>query len=312
MSRPHAVRSWTWGMVMMGVLASCQPEQAAVAARTGSLGGPSDAGIVPRESGFLEVNGLRIWHEIYGEGEPLVLLHGGLMAIPDMMPMIVPLARTRRVIALELQGHGRTADTDRPIALGTLGDDVAAVIEALGLEEADVAGYSFGADAALRAAIQHPDKVRRLVVISTAFAKNGWYPLAQEGMSAVGSGIAESLSSAHVGKLAASWPEPERFPKFLDKFGKMMAEDYDWEAEVAKLSMPVLLAYADHDSVSQQHIAAFYALLGGGIEEPGWENTKFTNVRLAVVPGYSHYDLTMAPELPGLVDKFLADPRLSR
>jgi pimeloyl-ACP methyl ester carboxylesterase len=266
----------------------------------------------PCSKGYLDVNGLQLYHEIYGESRgdeaPLVLLHGGLMTIPEMQPWIEPLAKTRKVVALELQGHGRTADTDRPLALSTIGDDVAEVIDQLELGQADVAGYSFGADVALRTAIQHPDKVRRLVVISTPYALRGWYPEAQKGMADVDASLAEALKDTPTAKFAAAWPQPERFPKLLDKMGDMMGESYDWGEDVKKLPMPVLLVYADHDSVSQQHIADFYALLGGGITEPGWQNTKFTRARLAIIPGYSHYNFISSPEVAYTVAKYLRDP----
>ena len=257
--------------------------------------------------GFLKVNGAQVWHEVYGEGAPLVVLHGGLMTIPEMTNWIEPLAKTRKIIALELQGHGRTPDTERPLALKTLGDDVAGVIDALGLGQADVLGYSFGADAGLRAAIQHPNKVRRLVVVSTGFAKRGWYLEAQQGMAAVGASLAPALKDTQTAKFASQWPEPDRFPKFLDKMGKMMSEDYDWSDEVKKLPMPVLLVFADHDSLSQQHVSDFFALLGGGLTEPGWQNTKFTRARLAVIPGYSHYNLITSSEVALTAAKFLSD-----
>lgn len=121
----------------------------------------------PVSSGYADVNGIRLYHETYGAGEPLVLLHGGLMTIPEMAPLVQALADGRRVVAVELQGHGRTADTDRPLRLETMGDDVAALIERLGLGRADVVGYSLGGDVALRTAIPHSDRMRRLVVLST-------------------------------------------------------------------------------------------------------------------------------------------------
>jgi pimeloyl-ACP methyl ester carboxylesterase len=266
--------------------------------------------IKPTSTGFLKVNGIELWHEIYGEGQPLVLLHGGLMTIPEMAPLIEPLAKHRRVIALELQGHGRSPDTDRPLALKTCGDDVGAVIDALGLKQADVAGYSFGAEVALRAAIQHPNKVRRLIVISTPFAKRGWYRKAQEGMATVNASLAAAMKDTPAGQFAQRWPKPERFGQFLDKMGEMLVEDYDWKREVEALRMPVMLIYADHDSVSTAHIAEFFALLGGGISEPGWEKTQFTNARLAIIPGYSHYDFMTSTEIPPLMEKFLAAPKI--
>jgi pimeloyl-ACP methyl ester carboxylesterase len=264
----------------------------------------------PVSSGFIELKGVRLWHEVYGKGEPLVMLHGGLRTIPDQVTWIGPLSKQRKVIALELQGHGRSVDTDRPMTLETMGDDVAAVIAALGMKQADVVGHSFGAASALRAAIQHPTAVRKLIVISSVFAKQGWYPETREGMAAVNGSLAESLKQIPQGKFAAEWPQPDRFPKFLDKFGKMMGQDYDWSKEIPKLPMPVQLIFADHDSITQKHIAEFFALLGGGISEPGWQNTKFTRARLAVVPGYSHFDFDTSTEVPGIIEKFLSDQRL--
>ena len=262
----------------------------------------------PASSAYADVNGIKLYHEIYGAGEPLVLIHGGLTTIGEMQGWVQPLAQTRQVIALEMQGHGRTADTDRPMTLETMGDDIAALLDYLKIPKADVVGHSFGGASALRAAIQHPDKVRRLVVISSPYARSGWYPEAQEGMSQVGAAMAENMMQTPTGKLSQHWPEPQRFPQFLDKMGKMLGEDYDWSADVAKLPMPVLLVFTDNDSVSQKHIAEFFALLGGGVKEPGWQNTQLSTSRLAIVPGYSHYNFITSPEVPQIIGKFLADP----
>jgi len=264
--------------------------------------------IQPSKSGHADVNGVRLYHEVYGAGEPLVLLHGGLTTIPEMAPLLAPLAEQRQVIAPELQGHGRTADTDRPLRLATLGDDVAALIEHLGFEKADVVGFSMGGGVALRTAFQHPDRVRRLVLLSTPFAFSGWYPEVQVGIAQTDSKLAEQLMETPTGIASRSWPQPKRFPQFLDKLGAMMAEDYDWSAEIRRLQMPVMLVYADHDAISTRHIAEFFALLGGGLRDPGWENTTLTSARLAIVPGYSHYNFHTAPELGPLIGKFLADP----
>jgi pimeloyl-ACP methyl ester carboxylesterase len=262
----------------------------------------------PTSSGYADVNGIKLYHEIYGQGEPLVLIHGGLTTIGEMQGWVQPLAQTRQVIAVEMQGHGRTADTDRPMSFATMGDDIAALLSYLKITKADFVGHSFGGASAIRGAIRHPDKVRRLVVISSPYARSGWYPETQKGMSQVGAGMAENMMQTPTGKLSKQWPEPQRFPHFLDKMGKMMSEDYDWSAEIAKLPMPVLLVFADNDSVSQKHIAEFFALLGGGVKEPGWLNTQLSKSRLAVVPGYSHYNFISSPEVPQIIGKFLADP----
>src|SRR5580658_5142919 len=120
--------------------------------------------------------------------------------------------------------------------------------------------------------------------------------------------MAENMMQTPTGKFSKQWPDPGRFPQFLDKMGNMISEDYDLSADIAKLLMAVLLVFADNDSVSQKHIAEFFALLGGGVKEPGWLNTQLSNSRLAVLPGYSHYNFITSPEVPQIVGKFLADP----
>jgi pimeloyl-ACP methyl ester carboxylesterase len=211
--------------------------------------------------GYADINNIRLYHEIYGQGEPLVLIHGGLMTIGEMEEWVHPLAKTRRVIAVEMQGHGRTADTDRPMSFATMGDDIAALLDHLKIPKADLVGHSFGGATAVRAAIQHPDKVRRLVVISSPYARSGWYPEAQEGMGRISASMAENMMQTPTGQLSQEWSEPQRFPQFLDKMGRMMSEDYDWSADIAKLPIPVLLVFADNDSISQRHVAQFFALL---------------------------------------------------
>src|SRR5438309_546886 len=266
------------------------------------------APLAPASSGYADVNGIKFYHEIYGRGDPLVLLHGGLMTIGEMSTLLEPLAKTRKVIAVELQGHGRTADTDRPISFETMGDDIAALLNQLNISKADIVGLSLGAAVGLRTAIQHPEKVRRLVVISGPYAKSGWYPETQEGMGNISNAFAGNMMQTPTGKASEQWPEPQRFPQFLDKMGKMMGASYDWSSDVKKLPMPVMLVFADNDSVSQKHISEFFALLGGGVKEPGWQNTQLSKPRLAIVPGYSHYNFVTATELSPIIDKYLADP----
>ncbi|HEY7854838.1 MAG TPA: alpha/beta hydrolase [Terriglobales bacterium] len=262
----------------------------------------------PVTSGYAEVNGVKLYHEIHGEGEPLVLLHGGLTVIDQMRGWLQPLAATRQVIAVEMQGHGRSPDVDRPMTYPTMADDVAALLDYLAIPVADLVGHSFGGAIALRTAFQYPERVRRLVVISSPAVKSGWFPEARQGMSQVGAALAEALLQTPTGQFSRQWPEPQRFPQFLDKFGKVISADYDWSNDVAQLPMPVLLVFADNDSISQKHVAEFFALLGGGIKEPGWQNPQLSLSRLAVVPGYSHYNLQTSPEVPQIVAKFLADP----
>jgi pimeloyl-ACP methyl ester carboxylesterase len=265
----------------------------------------------PVSSGYADVNGIKLYHEVYGRGEPLVLIPGGLTTIGEIQRWVEPLAKTRQVIAVEMQGHGHTADTDRPMSFATMGDDIAGLLVHLGIPTADLAGHSLGGAAGIRTAIQHAGKVRRLVVISSPYAKSCWYPEVQQGMRGVGASMATNMVRTPTGQLSQQWPDPQRFPQFLDKMGKLLSEDYDWSAEIAQLPMPVLLVFADNDSVAQKHIAEFFALLGGGVKEPGWQNTQLSKSRLAIVPGYSHYNLLTSPEVPEIITKFLSDPLTS-
>jgi pimeloyl-ACP methyl ester carboxylesterase len=189
-----------------------------------------------------------------------------------------------------------------------MGDDIAALLDHLSIPQADVVGLSLGAAVGLRTAIQHPDKVHRLVVISSPYAKSGWYPETQKGMGQVSRAMAEKVMQTPTGLFSKQWPEPQRFPQFLDKMGRMMGGSYDWSADVRTLPMPVMLVFADNDAISQRHIAEFFALLGGGVKEPGWQNTQLSKARLAVVPGYSHYNFVSSIELAPIIDKYLADP----
>jgi pimeloyl-ACP methyl ester carboxylesterase len=189
-----------------------------------------------------------------------------------------------------------------------MGDDIAALLDVLSIPKADLVGHSFGGGSAIRAAIQHPEKVRRLVVVSAPIAKSDWFPEAQKGMGGVNAALADQMKETPTAKYAKAWKEPHRFPQFLDKVGKMLSEDYDWSADAKKLTMPVLLVYADNDSIPPKKVAEFYALLGGGLKEPGWQNTQLSQARLAIIPGYSHYNLITSSEVPQIVGKYLADP----
>jgi pimeloyl-ACP methyl ester carboxylesterase len=260
----------------------------------------------PTSSGYAEAaEGLRIYYETYGRGEPIVVLAGGLMSIRTTAQITRPLSERRQVIAIDLEGHGRTGLRVTPMSHERNGDDVAAVLRHLGIAQADVAGYSHGGDAAIWMAIQHPGMVRNLIVIATAFARDGWYPEAQEGMSAVNGSLAEQMKATPIFE---DYGHPDQFPLFLDRMGELMRKDWNWREEVRALAMPVLLIFADHDSVSMQHIAEFFALFGGGIREPGWIDPQFSRARLAIIPGYTHYNLGQGPEVARVIEGFLTQP----
>jgi pimeloyl-ACP methyl ester carboxylesterase len=268
--------------------------------------------LTPISKGYADAaEGLRVYYETFGRGEPIVVLAGGFGNTASMAQVIGPLSRERQVIGIDLEGHGRTALRKTPMSHERNGDDVAAVLGHLKIAKADVAGYSHGADAAIRMAIQHPAKVRNLIVISTAAERDGWYPEVLKGMEAVGAAQAEAMKKSPMYQrwYAPVAPHPEQFPVLLDRMGELMKKDYDWRPEIAKLRMPTLLLFADHDAVSMRHIAEFFALFDGGVRDAGWEGKpKYARARLAIVPGYTHYNFGMGPDVARVIDGYLDQP----
>jgi pimeloyl-ACP methyl ester carboxylesterase len=267
--------------------------------------------LTPTRTGYAEAaEGLRVYYEIYGKGAPIVVLHGGLMDISSMAQTIEPLSRERQVIAVDLEGHGHTALRATPMSHEKNGDDVAAVLRHLNIAQADVAGYSHGGDAAIRMAIQHPEMVRNLIVISTAAERDGWYPEVLKGMEAVNSSQATQMQQTPLyQRYVAVAPHQEQFPLLLDRMGELMKKDYDWRAEISDLRVPTLLLFADHDAVSMRHIAEFFALFDGGVRDAGWQGTpQYARARLAIVPGYTHYNFGQGPDVARVIEAYLDQP----
>lgn len=270
--------------------------------------------LTPTSTGYADAaEGLRVYYETYGQGEPIVVLPGGLMDISSMAQTIGPLSRERQVIGIDLEGHGRTALRATPMSHERNGDDIAAVLRHLKIAQADVAGYSHGGDAAIRMAIQHPERVRNLIVISTAAERDGWYPEVLKGMESVSSAHARQMQQTPLYRnYAAVAPRPEQFPVLLDRMGELMKKDYDWRTEIAALRMPTLLLFADHDAVSMRHIAEFFALFDGGVRDAGWEGTpRYARARLAIVPGYTHYNFGQGPDMARVIEAYLEQPTSS-
>ena len=255
---------------------------------------------------YAEVNGLSLYYEEHGSGQPLILLHGGY-GTGEMFGAILPLlARGRRVITVDLQGHGRTADVDRPLRFQTMGDDIAALVGHLGLAQADVMGYSLGAATAVRTAIQHPELVRRLVIVSHPARRDGWFPQSLAGFDQMGPAFAEAMKQSPIYEVYSRVaPRVEDWPVLVDKMGTLLREDYDWSAEIAKITAPVMLVYGDADSVRPAHIAEFYALLGGGLRDANWDGSARPAARLAILPSHTHYDIFSSPDLTNAVIPFL-------
>ncbi len=260
-------------------------------------------------SGYAPVHGLEMYYEVHGEGQPLVLLHGGAGSTEMFSGVIQPLSEGRQVILADLQAHGRTADIDRPLRYELMGDDVAALAEHLHLGKVDLMGYSLGAGAALRATMQHPDIVRRLVVVSTTFRRDGWYPEVRDAMSQGTPESAEAMKPSPMYQVYSRIaPRPQDWPVLFAKLADMLRRDYDWSEEVKKIKASTMLVFGDSDSVQPAHAVEFFELLGGGKEDAGWDGSKMPKARLAILPGTTHYNIFASRALLDVVLPFLNSP----
>jgi len=238
----------------------------------------------PAVGARVQVNGMQMYYEVSGAGEPLVVLHGAYMNIPSMGAIIGKLAQTHKVYALEFQGHGRTTDIERPITYQNLADDVAAFMDSVGLEKADIFGYSMGAAAGLQLAIRHPDKVNKLAAASVAYDVRGWQPAFTAFIPQMTVEMIVAMPfAADFRKLAAN---PDGFPALAAKLIALEKEPMAWEADVRKLKTPVLIITGDADVATLEHSVALFRLLGGG--GMGDMGQPLPASRLAVLPATSH------------------------
>ncbi|WP_342237501.1 alpha/beta fold hydrolase [Inquilinus sp. OTU3971] len=257
----------------------------------------------PPAGARVEVNGMQVYYEISGNGDPLVVLHGAYMNIPSMGAIIPKLAETHKVYALEFQGHGRTTDIGRPITYPALADDVAAFMDAVGLRKADVFGYSMGAAAGLQLAIRHPDKVNKLVAASVAYDAQGWQPAFREFIPqmTVEMFVGMPVFAEAYRKLAAN---PDGFPELVRKLIALEKEPMAWEAEVKALKTPMLIITGDADVATLEHSVALFRLLGGG--GMGDMGQPLPASRLAVLPATSHTAVIGQTELlVAVIEPFL-------
>ncbi|YCI03632.1 alpha/beta hydrolase [Ensifer sp. D2-11] len=250
----------------------------------------------------VKVNGMEMYYEVSGEGDPLIVLHGAYMNIPSMGTIIPKLAETHKVYAIEFQGHGRTTDIDRPITYPNLADDVAAFMDAVKIEKADVFGYSMGAAAGLQLAIRHPEKVDKLATASVAYDAEGWQPAFKAFIPQMSVEMFVNMPFAEdYRKLAAN---PDGFPELVRKLIALEKEPMAWEADVRALKTPVLIITGDADVATLEHSVALFRLLGGGVM--GDMGKPLPASRLAVLPATSHTAVISQPELlHAFVEPFL-------
>jgi pimeloyl-ACP methyl ester carboxylesterase len=255
---------------------------------------------MPRAS----VNGLDMYYEIRGEGQPLVLLHGSLSGIGTSFGALLPgLARSRRVIAVEQQAHGRTPDIDRPLSIEQMAEDTAALLRHLDIERADVFGWSLGAGIALQFAIAHPELLRKLVLASVTYDRAGFHPGLLDGIDALQPEMLDGTLWQQ--EYAAIAPNPDGWATLLEKVKQLNGSFQGWTAEqVRSVEAPTLLVVGDSDIVRPEHAVEIFRLLGGGVEG---DSAGLPRSQLAVLPGTTHTSIvTRDAWLVSMVDGFLA------
>lgn len=259
--------------------------------------------IKPADSGYAPANGIKVYYEVYGDGKPIVLLHGAYYTIEMNWGELIPeLAKTRKVIAIELQGHGHTTFSDRKLSRATLASDVEKVMDYLKIDSADIAGYSFGGQIAYQFAIQSPKRLRKLVIISAVYKSDGWVTGTTEIFKKMKPELfANSPLQAAYDAVA---PDKTKWTNFLEQMIAMAQEPYDMGDEnIAKITVPVLIISGDNDGMDKIELAKTYKLLGGGISAGMQPMPKS---HLAIIPNQSHVGLmTQTKTIAGYLDGFL-------
>ena len=254
-------------------------------------------------TGYAPVNGLKMYYEIRGKGEPLVLLHGAFMAISgDWNDWINELSKTRKVIAVEMQGHGRTGDIKRDMTSENFSDDVAGLLDYLKIPSADIMGYSLGGGVAMQCAIRHPEKVRKVVVISAPYARDGWV---KEGNDALSNLTWEMFKGTPMeAEYKRLSPTPDKFPDFVKHVVAMASKPYDFGADKLKATKaPFFFINGDADGVRLEHITEMFRLKGGG---PYGDLGPRSASRLVILPDTTHVTLMVRMStLVPMVNDFL-------
>jgi pimeloyl-ACP methyl ester carboxylesterase len=254
---------------------------------------------------YAELNGLKMYYEIYGTGFPLVVLHGAFMTIGTMGALVPMLAEARQVVAVELQGHGHTADVDRPLSYEQMADDVAALLRHLGIERADVFGYSMGGGAALQLAIRHPELLRKLVVASASSTSDGAHPEVWEGIEQITPELfAGTPWKEEYDRVA---PHPDDFPTLVEKMKQLDLQPFAWPPEeIRAISAPTMVVIGDSDGTTPEHAVELFRLRGGGVFG---DLAGLPSARLAILPGTTHVGLIdRAGWLAPMIGEFLDAP----
>lgn len=288
-------------MVSM-ILIACQTGQKEdQASSTTSKSNTVEDSTKPVNTGYAQVNGLKLYYEVYGKGKPLVLLHGSYMTIPMNWAHVIPaLAKDRLVIVTEMQGHGRTRDINREISYEGMADDVSGLLRHLKIDSADILGWSMGGGIAYQFAVRHPEQLRRLVIVSAPYAQNGWWP---EAVDSFATFSADMFKGTPIQKQYDSLGnDPAHFAEFVKKVKNIDLQPYDWSKEVKAIKAPIFQAIGDADGVRYEHALELYRAKGGGKQG---EFHGIPKSRLAILPGTTHIGMFMKHEnwlLPMVID----------
>lgn len=259
--------------------------------------------INPNGSGYAPVNGIKVYYEVYGEGKPIVLIHGAYYTIGMNWGQLIPeLAKTRKVIAIELQGHGHTPFSDRKLSRAILASDVEKVMDYLKIDSADIAGYSFGGQVAYQFAIQSPKRLKKLVIISSVYKSEGWIT---EVNGAFKKMKPEFFANSPL-QIAydAVAPDKTKWNKFVEQMIALAGEPFNLgDDNIAKITAPVLIISGDNDGMDKIELAKTYKLLGGGVAA---DFQPMPKSHLAIIPNQSHVSLMkQTKEIFGYLDSFL-------
>ena len=263
---------------------------------------------------YADVNGLRMYYETHGSGRPVVLLHGGLGNGAMFGPNIPRLAADHTVVLPDLQAHGRTADIDRPLDIRLMADDIAALIDHLGLEKPDIVGYSLGGGVAFFTAVRHPEKVGRLVMASAHINSDAMPQEMRAQQAQVNASAAEFMKETPMYELyQAVAPHPEHFGRLLDKIGSAMSQPFDYSSELRGIGVPTMIVCADAEMAPPSHYVEAFKLLDGGLRDGGWmgEGRPRGGHALAILPGTTHYNLAVSPLFAAVALSFIDGPSLA-
>ena len=257
----------------------------------------------PADSGYVPVNGIKVYYEVYGQGKPIVLLHGAFYTIEMNWGQLIPeLSKTRKVIAIELQGHGHTPFSDRKLDFATLASDVEGVMNYLKVDSADVAGYSMGGSVAYQLTIQSPKRVKKLVIISSTYKSSGWMPQVTTAFKNMKPEyFTNSPMQAAYDTVA---PDKTKWTKFLEKMFAFAGTSFDMgDSNIAKITSPVMLISGDNDGLDKIELIKTYELLGGAVSA---DLGPMPKSHLAIVPSQGHVSLMMQTKtILGYLDGFL-------